>query len=209
MSNEYSANEPNIHLGGIEINHQFGKSFDLESAYHDFVKRELSNRLEYFSLLRPLYELKIVEIFSHYPQYLGQFVSCNFGVSRNQWCMKCEKCAFILLALAAFCDDSALEKVFGQHALQQTQLRKHFLTLTTAKTKPWECVGVQKECKLALAMLLERRPTLQFANKPHRSDLVEACADIDIEQSKMEYLSSFNTPHLLPKQFIQQIKAHC
>ena len=123
LSNEYSANEPNLVIGNAKVNHQFGKSFAFEERYHNFVKSHLVDEVYYFSLMRPWYELKIVEVFSNYKQYFDKFISCNIGISKNQWCKSCEKCAFILLCMAAFNDSEDLISVFGENLFEKKKIR--------------------------------------------------------------------------------------
>ena len=64
MSNEKSANEGNTVMDSIEINHQRSKSYQFESDFSQYIKKYLSLDVEYFSLLRGMYELRIVKIFS-------------------------------------------------------------------------------------------------------------------------------------------------
>jgi hypothetical protein len=206
LSNEYSANEPNLMIGKAAVNHQFGKSFIFEKHYHEFIKQHLVTDLHYFSLLRPWYELKIVEVFSNFTQYFDKFISCNIGISKNQWCKRCEKCAFILLCLAAFNDKEAIITVFGEDLFLQKQIRQHILTLTTAKSKPWECVGLKEECQLALALVLKRFPDMEFTQAPFRRDFEKACRHVDIEQRSLTYIHHFNNDHLLPPVFVTALQ---
>ena len=77
FSNERSSNEGNLKYLGRVINHQYSKSFDFEKKFRDYSKKYLAKNVEYFSFLRPLYEIQIAKIFSKYPQYLNAFLSCN------------------------------------------------------------------------------------------------------------------------------------
>ncbi|PKH86068.1 hypothetical protein [Colwellia sp. Bg11-28] len=206
LSNEYSANEPNLVIGNAHVNHQFGKSFAFEERYHHFVKKHLVDDVYYFSLMRPWYELKIVEVFSNYKQYFDKFISCNIGISKNQWCKSCEKCAFILLCMAAFNDSEDLNSVFGENLFEKKKIRQHILTLTTAQTKPWECVGLKEECKLALALTLKRFPDMEFEEAPFRKDFENACQNVDIEKESLTYIHHFNNNHLLPEEFVNALK---
>ena len=65
LSNEDSANESNI--VGEKINHQYSKSLEFENDFRWFTKNYLTDKIEYFSLLRPLNELQIMKIFTKYP----------------------------------------------------------------------------------------------------------------------------------------------
>lgn len=120
MSNEKSANEGNTVLDGIEINHQRSKSFSFESDFDHYIKAYISPDLHYFSLLRGMYELKIAELFSHYPQYFSTFSSCNNNfkiieankTTDQRRCGICPKCAFVYAILRPFLSDEATQKIF-------------------------------------------------------------------------------------------------
>ena len=96
LSNESSANEPSVK--GTNINHQYSKSLEFENDFRWYVKNYLTDKIEYFSLLRPLSELEIMKIFTKYPKYFNHFISCNNGgKSKNigktdGWCLTCSKC---------------------------------------------------------------------------------------------------------------------
>ncbi len=77
FSNERSANEGNIEFHGMEINHQWSKSIEFEQAFQQYVSTFVTKNVTCFSLLRTLGELKIVELFTNYPQYFSCFSSCN------------------------------------------------------------------------------------------------------------------------------------
>lgn len=77
FSNEESANVGNVEFHGKEINHQWSKSLAFERMFREYVGTFVTRDVDYFSLLRPLSELKIAEIFARYPTYLPLVTSCN------------------------------------------------------------------------------------------------------------------------------------
>ena len=77
FSNERSADEGNVKYLGKEINHQWSKSSVFEKSFRAYCQKHLAGKVEYFSFLRPLYELQIAEIFSRFPKYFPVFLSCN------------------------------------------------------------------------------------------------------------------------------------
>jgi UDP-N-acetyl-alpha-D-muramoyl-L-alanyl-L-glutamate epimerase len=146
LSNENSASEGNTFFSGIEINHQYSKSFEAELAIHNYIVKFIHEDLNYFSLLRPLNELKIAEIFSRYPYHLKDFRSCNAGSKEDKWCNKCPKCLFTYIILSPFVDPGVLEKAFGKNLLDDRELENIFKELTgISGIKPFECVGTSKE----------------------------------------------------------------
>ena len=44
------------------INHQYTKSFEFEKDFHLLLKRTVHPDIEYFSMLKPLYEIQISKI---------------------------------------------------------------------------------------------------------------------------------------------------
>ena len=152
MSNEHSASEPNLKIGGIEINHQFSKSLEFEQMLSEYVRDRISPSITYFSLLRPLSEIEIGRRFSNHPAYFGIFRSCNtaFRQSRaargRHWCCDCPKCRFVFLALSPFVAKPELIEVFGRNILDDESQQDGFAELCGLQEhKPFECVGETSE----------------------------------------------------------------
>ena len=108
MSNEWSASQGNVDVDGRVVNHQYSKSHEFEAAFRAALADNFEAGPDYFSLLRPLSELRIAQLFVDMPQYHRVFRSCNraFHIDRAQrldhWCGVCDKCCFIDLILAPF-----------------------------------------------------------------------------------------------------------
>jgi hypothetical protein len=165
LSNEKSASFGNLFWRGLEVNHQYSKSFEFENKMANYVSNFITPRIKYFSLLRGFYELKISQIFSRYPKYFQAFASCNvnFKLNKNKrlknsnWCGQCPKCAFVFLTLAAFLPRSILLNIFKKDLFDIRSLEETFLELLGLKKfKPLECVGTPEESKLALLKVIER-----------------------------------------------------
>jgi hypothetical protein len=77
VGNEQSSNFGNVQYKGMEVNHQWSKSAEFEMMLQNYTRQFLTPDVTYFSLLRPFYEIRIAEMFTHYPQYFGVFTSCN------------------------------------------------------------------------------------------------------------------------------------
>jgi UDP-N-acetyl-alpha-D-muramoyl-L-alanyl-L-glutamate epimerase len=164
FSNEWSAGEGNTVYKGVEINHQYSKSFAFEQAFQAYLEQNISPSLQYFSLLRPLSELKIAEIFCtrYLETYVGKFSSCNrnFHLESHQtlnWCGKCSKCAFVFLIFAPFVPKKQLTELFGgRNLFKDPELTATFNELLgLSGQKPFECVGEINECRQALLMAHE------------------------------------------------------
>lgn len=164
VSNESSANQGNVIVDGIIVNHQYSKSFDFESSLRNlFVHKKIP--ISYFSLLRPLSELQIVKIFSELKQYHLVFQSCNVRQTikekerlsssnsqnaNDRWCGSCPKCVFVFIMLSAFLEKEELVNIFGIDISQ----KQEFLLLIKellgeSGVKPFECVGTFEEIRLA------------------------------------------------------------
>ncbi|MDR0971798.1 MAG: UDP-N-acetylmuramoyl-L-alanine--D-glutamate ligase [Bacteroidales bacterium] len=157
LSNENSANEETII--GQNINHQYSKSIEFENDFRKYVKTSISESFNYFSLLRPLSELQIAQIFSMYNQYHSVFRSCNAGSKEDSWCLNCPKCLFAYIILSPFITQERLVEIFGENLLDKESLKDYFSALIGMKEeKPFECVGTINEVNIALALLIQRYP---------------------------------------------------
>ena len=152
MSNEHSASAANLSLDGVDINHQYSKSFEFERDFAQYVERFISPSISYFSLLRPLSEIEIARRFSKYPEYFGVFRSCNtaFRQAREargrHWCCNCPKCRFVFLALSPFVAKPDLIEIFGRNLLDDETQCEGFAELCGLRAnKPFECVGETSE----------------------------------------------------------------
>ena len=164
FSNEKSAEEGNLKYLGRIINHQYSKTKDFERKFREYTKKYLAKKLEYFSLLRDLYEIEISALFSQFPQYFDAFLSCNeafktySGKKRpiKKWCGKCPKCLFVFTCLYPFIGNRII-KIFKKNLFEKKSLLLLMLQLIgKRKFKPFECVGTKKESFLAFKMSLER-----------------------------------------------------
>ncbi len=163
VSNEYSSNFGNTKYKGQDINHQWSKTFEFEKMFSDYVKEFISQNLEYFSLLRPFYEIRIAEMFIKYPKYFQAFSSCNnnFKIENELaspkptggggWCGKCAKCVFTFTILSPFLKKKELINIFGKDLSKDKNLKQLFKDISgRGKMKPFDCVGTFQEAQTAL-----------------------------------------------------------
>ncbi|MBA2237753.1 MAG: endonuclease domain-containing protein [Lysobacter sp.] len=146
-----------------EVNHQWSKGWEFESAFGDYVQRHLAADLKYYSLLRPLSELAVARQFSRTDRYDAHFSSCNrnFHILGerpvNRWCGICPKCHFVFLALAPFMPKPRLVGIFGRNLLDDPAQTAGFDALLEFEDhKPFECVGEGRESRAAMAALAQR-----------------------------------------------------
>ncbi|TFG35600.1 MAG: hypothetical protein E4H47_01125 [Parcubacteria group bacterium] len=161
LSNERSANEGNVKYLGSEINHQWSKSFEFEQMFRGYSKKYLNSSLDYFSFLRPLYELQIARIFSDYPKYFPVFLSCNEALKTDsckkkpskKWCGKCSKCLFAFAILYPFLKEKDLVGIFKKNLFNDKALVPLMEELIGERNfKPFECLGTTKESLVAFYM---------------------------------------------------------
>lgn len=169
MSNERSASEGNVWYRTVEINHQWSKSAEAELVITAAVAR-ITPELQWFSLLRPLSELHISQLFArHCSRYFTTFSSCNRSqvIDAHQrvarWCRRCPKCQFVYLALAASMPRHELEGIFGEDLLATSPVEGFRSLLGLSSWKPFECVGESGECRVALSVLTN---SVEWANHP-------------------------------------------
>lgn len=167
VSNEQSANEPTLEYQGVQINHQYSKSQEFERDFQTVLDRTFGDSLRYYSLLRPLSELRIAELFSHrgFQKYFDVFSSCNHAFTHNSermyWDESCPKCCFVYLALFPFIGETELGKVFSNNLLANPALYTTYAALLgISGDKPLDCVGEIQESRAAMRLAQQSLPAL-------------------------------------------------
>ncbi len=160
MSNERSSDEGNLEENGVAINHQYSKTYEFERLFQTYVTDFVSKDLSYFSLLRPLSEAHIAQLFARTDRYDGVFTSCNkafrltAGEDIDRWCCDCAKCRFAFLILATALSPDRMIAIFGKNMLDdETQLDGYAELVGLSGHKPWDCVGEIVESASAMAHL--------------------------------------------------------
>lgn len=161
FANERSADEATlVDTRGQPVNHQYSKSFAFETAFRSVVQQEIGQGPDYFSLIRPLGELAVLQRFARLPQYHAVFSSCNRNFHLEgaridgRWCGDCPKCRFTFLGLALFLPVDAVVSIFGRNLLDQADQLPGFKALCALNDdKPFECVGTVAEARAAVLAL--------------------------------------------------------
>src|SRR5262249_49449506 len=113
--------------------------------------------LEYFSLLRPLYEVQIARLFARYRQYLDSFASCNRNQRKGSWCRECAKCVSTFTLLYPFLPPDDITRIFVADLFEYSKtlpLLRELLGFT--EHKPFECVGTTEEVLVALYLGVQK-----------------------------------------------------
>jgi hypothetical protein len=204
--NESSANVGNVAYRGHDINHQYTKSLEFEKGLSEFIQRRIVQDVEVFSILRPYADLQLAQMFSRHSVYFNDFVSCNNSARGGRaWCKRCAKCAFTALALYPFIGVTGIQTIFGEDLIQRRVIRKHVLQLISDKLKPWECVGTQEESVLALGLLLQARPELDFVDRPNREDFIRALAGFNLNDVQKAVLGTVRDQHRIPAALVPSL----
>jgi hypothetical protein len=212
FSNERSASYGSLIEGTGEVNHQWSKGWAFESAFGDYVQREIAADLQYYSLLRPLSELAVARQFAKSDRYDAHFSSCNRNFHilgerpANRWCGVCPKCHFVFLALAPFMSKPRLVGIFGRNLLDDpAQTAGYDGLLEFQDHKPFECVGEGRESRAAMAALAERPEWREDA-------LVERFAreirlQLDAGELRIEPLLVLDDEQRIPPQLWERLRA--
>ena len=222
FSNERSSNEGNVKYLGKIINHQWSKSFEFEEKFRKYSKKYLTPGVDYFSFLRPLYEIQIAKLFSKYPKYFSAFLSCNVAYQTasgtkkpiKKWCGNCPKCLFVFATLYPFVRVGELIKIFGKNLFENKKLLLIMQELIGEKKfKPFECVGTKKESLIAFYLSLSKITKNQrsrdfrkipFLLKYFQNKILPKYPNLEKESKKI--LDSWNNQHNLPEGFEKILK---
>ena len=159
-SNESSADQANVSIDGYDINHQFSKTFAVEQAIEEYLRRYVSEDIHYGSILRPFNELQIAKLFAihAWPKYRLSYSSCNLANYKQgeegeelTWDGNCPKCANAFLTMTPYvAKDELLEVFAGKNLLRDDELTLTYKQLLGLEDiKPFECVGSFEELQQA------------------------------------------------------------
>ncbi len=199
LSNEASANEGNVQ--GMNINHQYSKSYEYERDFREYTKKYLTEKIEYFSLLRCLNEYEIVQEFLKHKKYLRIFRSCNVGTKENVWCNHCSKCLYVYIMLYPHLTTAEMKQVFSNEMLDDASLEEIFKALVLEDVdKPFECVGEKKEINYSLQKAVE----LKKDHLPYLLEKYNEYPHPKISSEEIEHY--FNHQHFIPIEYLKLVR---
>ena len=207
VANENSSNEANVEWMGHSINHQWTKTLAFERKLSS-VLRNQGISVGYFSIVRPLNELLISQLFvSLGKRYFSTFFSCNKGLGHKTglWCGKCAKCASSTLLLAPFLEIDQLTTIIGRNMLDDKSLIGLFEDLLGfGSMKPFDCVCTYDEALVIIKSLSTKADYKDLAVVRSLSHRIEQ-EDIDW-QEKINAVYKMNEGDL-PSLFEQKIQS--
>ncbi|PIZ63544.1 hypothetical protein COY16_01810 [Candidatus Roizmanbacteria bacterium CG_4_10_14_0_2_um_filter_39_13] len=205
VSNERSSDYGNIEYLGEMINHQWSKSSEFEQLFQKFISQTLTPEIHYFSLLRPLSELQIAQIFSKEKRFHQIFSSCNrnFAIHNpgsHLWCGTCPKCAFTFILMAAYSSKGEVLNIFGDNFLDKKELFPLYKQLFgTEGHKPFECVGTPAEAVVAMTLIHEKQ---EFEDSLVMKEFVQNILPDNDSVNKLKYdVLVFKSRHMIPDEF--------
>jgi hypothetical protein len=153
---EASANTGNLiwEKTGKEVNHQWGKSVVAERLIDDYVRAELVEDSNFFSILMPIHDVAIFSLLRQDLDMVPAAHSCNM---KKPWCMRCPKCSYVWLGYRAHLPDEDVLAIFPHDLIELPENQKYFQDMVgLGKHTPFECIGQIEESRLALILCLER-----------------------------------------------------
>ena len=204
LAHEKSANTGNLFWEelGREVNHQWGKGLVAEKILDQFIQENILSNFKYFSLLQPIYDFRIFQNFSRYPEVLPKIHSCNI---KKPWCKKCPKCAYVWVGLMAFFKPDIVDAVFQSNLFDDRDLLPIFREmLGLSQHTPFECIGEIDESRLMMKKCLEKN----LSGKALDMFVQEILSDTTIDWQKIEqkYNYVYETEHSIPDLLFNQIK---
>ena len=212
-SNERSSNFGNAEYLGMEVSHQWSKSREFEDLFRAYVSDNITKDIEYFSLLRPFYEISIAKIFTYYPQYFDVFTSSNHTFKLHQanqqrWDYSSPKTLFVFCLLAAFLPKNDIVKIFGLDLYANDQTSDVFRELLGFKDiKPFDCVGTPEETQVAfykafLSGDYQDDPIMKMFEKEILPKIK------DVLDTHMKEVFSYDDDSNIPEKFKKQLVRH-
>ena len=199
VANERSSDEGNVAYRNSDINHQYSKSLRFETRFDQYMHKYLITSAKYFSIVRPLYELQIGQIFSKFPEFFTLFKSCNRNRSAS-WCGQCPKCLSVFITMYPFVARDALVQIFGKDLYQSEASIPIVRELAGLEIKPFECVGTKAEIVAALSLAVEKAKQNGEPLPAVLAHAAESIAGVNNSGAAAEILSSYG-PHRIPPRF--------
>jgi hypothetical protein len=168
-----------------------------------------STGIEYFSLLRPLYELQIARLFAQHPAYFPLFRSCNRGMKTNAWCGQCSKCLFVFTVLYPFVEREQMLAIFGADLFAWEGAADGLRALLGLdREKPFECVGTREETLAAIYLCVERmkRQGLSLPASLREIEETILATRHDLPAFARSILTAWGEEHHVPQQVAELLR---
>lgn len=132
---------------GEAINYLWGMSTAAETMLHDYIKNELVVNLNYFHLLRPVYDLVVFNLLPENSTAVPRTHSC---AQQKPWCGRCPKCLYVWMHLVAYLDHEIVLQTFDRNLFDLPENRAFLRKMLGLEGyKPADCVGTVSETQVA------------------------------------------------------------
>ena len=185
---------------GESVNHQWGKSYEAEKLLNDYVRQHLVNNVNYFSILKPIYDVLIFNLLRQDIDSLPFAHSCNVS---KPWCKECPKCAYVWLNYMAWLPVEKVNQVFDGTNLFDTEKNQEIFVqlLGQADRLPFECIGQAGESQLAFELCRRKGLTGKAMDAFIALDL-----DIQIDDLLEKYTTSDPAQSAIPPEIWNAIQ---
>lgn len=203
LGNERSANASQVkNISELEtVNHQFLKSFKSEKSLDSLLKFLIKD-FGVFSILRPVYDLRIYENISKYPEILPYVHSCNV---HKPWCSDCSKCAYVFCHFCSIYDFNLVIAQFKENLFDKENLEIYWKQLLgLSNQNAFECVGEIDECRIAMNECLNKGLKGKAIDIFKENNLDK----INYKEIKLKYNEPIFEDILIPEDILSKIKKY-
>jgi hypothetical protein len=128
-----------------------------EKLLHDYIQSELVRDLNFFHLLRPVYDLVV---FNLLPENIEAVPATHSCAQQKPWCGRCPKCLYVWMHLVAYLDDGVAEQAIEQSLFDRPGNRTYLRKMLGLEVfKPADCVGTVSETQVAYLLCRAKEKT--------------------------------------------------
>ncbi len=193
LGHERSADTPNLvwEQTGEPVNHQWGKSSQAEQLLNNYIQNQFISNGQYFSLLKPIYDVVIFNMLRQDLDSVPFTHSCNIT---KPWCKKCAKCAYVWLNYMAYLPVELVNQMFQVNLFDLPENQLWFRQmLGLEKHTPFECIGQINESRLAFELCRRKGLTGKAMTM-----FIDEVKDFDFHTAVNDYVTVNHNYSLMP-----------
>lgn len=154
---------------GEEINYLWGMSTAAEKLLADYIQTNLVSNLNYFHLLRPVYDIVVFNLLFRDSAAVPSTHSC---AQQKPWCGKCPKCIYVWMHLVAYLDEAVVDKMFAKNLFDLPENRTFIRKMLGLEGyKPCDCMGTISETQVAYLLCRAKGKTGQAVDDIQPGDI--------------------------------------
>lgn len=184
---------------GEAINYLWGMSTAAETLLHDYIQNELVTNLDYFHLLRPVYDLVI---FNLLPENSAAVPSTHSCAQQKPWCGRCPKCLYVWMHFVAYLDEDVVNQTFDRNLFDLPENRPFLRKMLGLEGhKPADCVGTVSETQVAYLLCRAKGKSGRAV-----ADIRPADIPLDVDRFLETYASVAPRYGAMPAALYERIK---